>query len=122
MLKINIIEFKKYYKKNKKHFRFSMIISLMFIGNIFFYISYHNLDLLQNYSLIYNSINLETHCSSNALDVRQITDCTASRYCPDFQTIYLNSKFIQILSFLILNGVLMNYLLRLYKNAISKRS
>lgn len=113
---------KENWKKNKKYISFSLILSFIIISNILFFTSYHNLDLLQNYSLLYNSFNLNSHCDSNALNIKEITDCTSLRYCPSFQSIYLNSKLIQIISYIILNFLLINNLIWRYKNAISKRT
>jgi dolichyl-phosphate beta-glucosyltransferase len=78
----------RYIKKKQSYIETSLFVFVMIIANILFWTSYHNLDLMSNYAMIFNDLNAERYNGSDFLNIRDITDCTAINYCPDFKTIY----------------------------------
>lgn len=85
-----------------KKYETRIIFLVMVLSSVMFFGSWHNLDLLQNYSMIYQQINLEYFCTNDALDVRDITDCTASGSCPYFKDIYIKSKYFNLICFILI--------------------
>ncbi len=76
-------------------------VVLFAVSVTLFFVAFHNLDLLQNYSIIYNQINKETCESSVFMELSTLTDCNLFD-CPDFRTIYIRSKTVQGASFVVL--------------------
>lgn len=69
------------------------------LSGLFFVSSWHNLDLLQNYSLILNDIN--NNDVEGLYNVRDVEDCNLIG-CHDFMSIYIVSKFMAFSSFVML--------------------
>ena len=91
-----------------------MFILSFMLANLFFWASWHNLDLLQNYSLILNDINRNEFCSEDFYDVRIVEDCNLMG-CGSFESIYLTSKSIAILSYVIFVGIIGEFLVRKWR-------
>lgn len=94
-------------KQLKKTLKHGAFIFAIVLSNVLFWGSYHNLDLLQNYALIYNDINSQ-HCTHDFINIRNIKDCNALYDCPDFQTIYIHSKFMQFAAYFIMLGIIIS--------------
>lgn len=103
---------KKYYRGNKVEvdlrLKSSIFLFLFMLGNIYFFASWHNLDLLQNYSLMFSDINIKYSNDSELLNVREITDCTGFNVCNDFKSIYLNSKSLSLITIMLLDFLIIN--------------
>jgi len=101
-----------------KRMRNTMVLIALIVSVSFFYISFHNLDLLSNYALLYNSVNKEFNCEIDKFwDLYDVQDCNGLNQCHDYATIYLQSMVMQMFAFIILIMISMTYLIeKLTKN------
>jgi hypothetical protein len=94
-------------KTKKVQFRiavFSFIFSILL-----FFTAFHNLDLIQNYALIYNDLN-QLRDEDN-FNVRKIQDCTGIGRCPNYATIYIKSNVLLIGSFFMMMFVALGFMI-----------
>jgi len=101
----------KTFKKNKQFINSYIIIFFTTLSVVFFYSAFHNLDLLSNYSLIFNDVNKKSFIEGNLsgyYDLREIQDCNGYFQCPDYKTIYIGSVNLLFLSYNILFGLLIS--------------
>lgn len=98
----------------KRSLSIAMFLLALIMGNVLFWGSWHNLDLLQNYSLIYNDFNRENSCDSGFYDVRDASDCNLYG-CKEFQQIYMESKFMAFVSYILMLGIIIEAMVRYYK-------
>lgn len=84
--------------------RNKIILIIMFISITFYFMAFHNIDLLSNYALLLNDINKENHFKNNYryYDLRDVSDCTHFNSCPDYTQIYKNSQLLNSISFIFL--------------------
>jgi hypothetical protein len=68
----------------------------LLLFDIGFLMTWHNLDVLQSYSLLYNDFN-EKACIMHE-DLRDLEDCGVFT-CQKFQSIYINGKTLQLIMF-----------------------
>ena len=98
-----------------------IFIFFLTFGIFGFWVAYHNLDLLHNYAMIYNEMNLEYFCDGFCLDIKEIKDCTGFGNCPDYQTIYLYSNLLLYFSYsalVIIIVALLEMIFRKRKNGL----
>lgn len=104
---------KKYLRKNKKEkslrFNTLMVVFLFFIANALYFVSFHNLDLLHNYAMIYNDLNIKYNDDSDLLNVRDITDCTGFGHCPEYGYIYLSGKTISLVCIIFIDSLIITH-------------
>lgn len=91
-------------KKYGKVMTLGLGLIIVFYAGLLYGISFHNLDLMSNYALLFNDINGKYFCNEDYINIREIQDCNGNFECPDYQTIYINSNNIQVLAFLMLMG------------------
>jgi len=93
---------KKLKKKDKemaqRQFKIFLFLFLSMLGTLLFWVSFHNIDLLINYSMWTNDFNQKLVGGDKLFNLRDIEDCTIANHCPDFKTIYLRSVFMLFLS------------------------
>lgn len=101
--------------KVRRSFKITMFIVFFGMAHILFWAGWHNTDLLQNYSLMYNDINkLNADNEIGFYDARNIKDCNLTG-CFEFKDIYMQSKFYSLVAFLIFNGIIANHFIERYK-------
>lgn len=67
-----------------------------------FYLSFHNLDLIQNYALLYSDLNQEHNCDKSTFwDIREMHDCNGVGQCQDYAKIYIKSIIMKFASYII---------------------
>lgn len=102
------------WEKIKDRVAIFMFILVFMFANLAFWVSWHNLDLLQNYSLIFNDINRNEFCSEDFYDVRGVEDCNLFG-CGTFENIYVVSKSFALFSYMLFNGLVIEFLVRAWK-------
>lgn len=100
---------RKYIKSNKKFMSIMFACELMLIGLVFYGISLHNLDALNNYALFANDLN-KANANDKFYDLREIHDCNGVFACLDYKTIYIKSINMQFFAVFLLVGVTMTLL------------
>lgn len=97
-------------KKEKPMIMFGIFIGIFLISITLFWSSYHNLDLLSNYALIYSDFNHENWQSDSEFkDVREIRDCRADFKCSDYMTIYIYSKYGQFIAYILMMMLVLGF-------------
>lgn len=97
----------RYLKKNKKEIIVLLFIFSLLSSVVLFWISFHNMDLIHNYSLIYSDSNKQLcTCEGGFLDIREIRDCNGLNQCPTSSEIYLSSTNILFMSHFIMLGII----------------
>lgn len=95
-----------YLKKNKKEINILFFISTLLLSICLFWISFHNIDLIHNYSLIYSDSNKQLcTCEDGFRDIREIRDCNGLNQCFTFSEIYLSSTNMVFISHFIMLGI-----------------
>ena len=95
-----------------RRMRNSFVLILIIISVSFFYIGYHNTDLMSNYALLYNSVNKEYNCQIDRFwDLYDVHDCNGLMQCHDYATIYTQSMLMQMGSFIIMTMIAMAYII-----------
>jgi len=97
------------------------VVSIWIFGNVMFWISFHNIDLMSNYALIFNDLNSEYNCNDDFINLREITDCNGLMQCPDYQTIYINSVNLKVFSYILLNMVILIMVMGKVREVIFKK-
>jgi hypothetical protein len=92
----------------QKKYQFRIAIYSFIFAIVLFFTAFHNLDLLQNYAIIYNDLN-QLRDEDN-FDVRTIRDCTAFS-CPNYLTHYIRSNVVLIASFFMMTFVALGFLI-----------
>jgi hypothetical protein len=85
----------------------NFIFCILILANVLFFIQWHNTDLLQNYSIMFNDIN--NHNCNNFYNIRDITEYNIFGENV-FQEIYNKAKFLQLISIALFNFIII-YLL-----------
>jgi len=99
---------------NKHWLGFTLLMLL--ISTVLFWSAYHNLDLLYNYSLIFNDINEnQCSCDNGFYNIREINDCTSTNFCPDSKKIYLLSMLMRFGAYFLLVGLIMGFVIDKWK-------
>lgn len=94
-----------------KRIIFVLTIIILLSSNILFWISFHNNDLLHNYSVIYSQVNRE-NCDNYYIELIDIIDCTAIDKCYTYQEIYKISVILKILSYYMLVGIILFFVIQ----------
>ena len=102
------------WQKLKQNLNITLFLTAFFIAVSLFVISWHNLDVINGYAMLFNDINAIEHCDDNFMNIREINDCGAV-YCPDYSTIYVKSKVAEAVGFIILIGIIIEFLLIKWK-------
>jgi len=95
-------------KEKQKYINAILIIVGTFYSIVLFFTAFHNIDLLSNYSLLWNDLNREEHCDMGFYDLRDLQDCNGLFQCPDYKTIYITSVNTLFISFFILIAIIMS--------------
>jgi hypothetical protein len=95
----------KYWENHNYIFNF-FIIFICLISVVLFFTAFHNKDLIQNYALIYNDLNLNLFCSEQALDIREISDTAGNFEASRYKEIYIKSTNLEFTSYFLLFGVI----------------
>jgi len=107
-------KFEKFDKKWGKLLLFMFVLVFFFFSFNYYWVSYHNLDLLSNYNLIYNDLNNDRYCGNESLNVRDIQDCNGLFQCPDYKTIYITSMNTQHISIIMMSALILTFMVYIW--------
>ena len=85
--------FKEHLNKN----RLQLNISLIIVAVIYAMVAWHNIDLMTNYALWTNDVNINMICE-DCINLREVYDCSMTG-CLDFRSIYMRSSTILLFAF-----------------------
>lgn len=95
-----------YLKKNKKGINVLIFVIALVSSIPMFWISFHNIDLIHNYSLIYSDSNKQLcDCEDGFSDIRKLRDCNGFQ-CPTSSEIYISSINMLFISHFIMLGII----------------
>lgn len=97
------------------------VVAVWIFANVFFWIGFHNIDLMSNYALITSDFNQEFNCNQDFIDIREITDCNGLMDCPDYQTIYITSINLNMWSYVMLNMIVLIFVMSKVREVIFKK-
>ena len=102
----------KKYKLVKTKLTINKSIFIVAVAVALFVVGMHNIDLIMNYSIIYNDLN---HHYNLDLNVRDIQDCNVYGQCFSMQRIYMNGLACVTIAFATITFMLIHTIIAIHK-------